>query len=796
MRHRVAGAEAPFDIVWDSLGVAHVYAGSVADAYRGMGYAAGSERLWQIHLSCAFANGEAAALLGKRWFNQDALQRACNVHGGQTKRPASDGDWVVDAYLEGLNSWVQGLAEVPAEFVHADTEPRTFSRSDVAARYRFTAWFQHKSYTEKLLLGRLMATHGIDYFRNHVLHFSDTDAELIAELQEYLRNQDLGVCELAYPEVKGDAHTRSALSFLSGSNNWAVRGGLSRSGKPMLATDPHQPHSIPNTFFYVHLHAPGWDVFGAAFPGVPYFMMGYTRDLAWGLTTGFVDNYDVYVEKLRSNPAAGSGSVAPMFNECLTANGWQPLKRRTETIAIKGDRSQEIEIVRTGHGVLLESLLQELGLGQQGSKAVQTALHWSLDAVPTSAGALARLPLARSAEDFGDLLFENDVCPLVNNIICVDAQDDLRRFIAATLPARQKVTGSVPLAGWRADCEFVRSTAAELTVEVNPASGYSYTANNDTMEERGRYYIHNFPVHNARAVRINELLAGRSDFTLADFTAMQRDLKDLRALEIVPQLLECLEGEESPEISIARDLLARWDGLAAIDSAPACIYYRFLDEFWQRDFLFAVLDDPVLELLPLAAPGLNRFDFSHFLTPGSLWLAHTDKLRSAVRAALIRSVQSITRILGADSMRWQLGDLQKVEFQHSLAKYPHWARMRVGADSLGGSATTLAMAMHVAAPEPDAATDPVVASFAATDGVPWRVYHGPAFRLAIDLADPDHAQFVIAGGNGGLAESPFVTNQYPAWQLGNYFTLCLRREELDAVYEWSCCSPQSEIDED
>ena len=42
MRHRIVGAEAPFDIVWDSLGVAHVYAETVADAYRGMGYAAGS----------------------------------------------------------------------------------------------------------------------------------------------------------------------------------------------------------------------------------------------------------------------------------------------------------------------------------------------------------------------------------------------------------------------------------------------------------------------------------------------------------------------------------------------------------------------------------------------------------------------------------------------------------------------------------------------------------------------------------------------------------------------------------
>ena len=66
-------------------------------------------------------------------------------------------------------------------------------------------------------------------------------------------------------------------------------------------------------------------------------------------------------------------------------------------------------------------------------------MQWSLTDVPTSAGALARLPLAGSAEEFGHLLFEDDVCPLVNNIICVDKDDGLRRFIAATLPAAREL---------------------------------------------------------------------------------------------------------------------------------------------------------------------------------------------------------------------------------------------------------------------------------------------------------------------------------------------------------------------
>lgn len=769
MQHRVEGADAPFEIVWDSLGVAHVYASSVADAYRGMGYAAGSERLWQTHLSCAFANGEAAALLGERWVRQDALQRACNVHGGETQLLTSDGDWVVDAYLQGLNSWVRGLAEVPAEFLHANAEPREFTRADVAARYRFTSWFQHKSWTEKMLLGRLMATHGVDYFRDHVLHLSAADEALIAELEEPLRTLDLGAVELAYPEIQGDPAALEAVSALSGSNNWAVRGRRSASGKPMLATDPHQPHSIPNTFFYVHLHAPGWDAFGTAFPGVPYFMMGYTRDVAWGLTTGFVDCYDVYVEQLR----AGSGSDG--YAEYRSHNGWQPLKRRTETIVINGGGSREVDIVQTSHGVLLESLQESLGMRERAAPDVQTALYWSFDQVPTSAGALARLPLAKSAEEFGELLFENDVCPLVNNIICIDAADNLRRFVATTTPARTSVTGSVPLPGWREDCEFPLSTAAQLVAEVNPDQGYSYTANNDTMEERGEFYIHNFPIHSARADRIGQLLGASDKFSLDDFERMQLDLLDLRAAEVVPQLLSLLQDSTEPELVLACQLLDAWDTRADVGSAAACIYYLYMGDFWQRGFMREILGDDALNLLPLGAPGLNRFDIGSYLVPESPWQKHRAELVRFVQDAMTAAVRKVSAVLGADSKAWRWGDLQQISFKHSLAKFPHWQNMQVGPDPLGGSATTLAMAMAVRRAEKAPSDEPLL-----------RVYHGPAYRLCVDLADPDHARFVIAGGNGGRADSPFVANQYAAWVGGDYFTLSLKREELEVIQEWSC----------
>ena len=753
MKYKVVEADAPFEIVWDKLGIPHVYASSVADAYRGMGYAAGYERLWQIHLSCAFANGEAAALLGERFIQQDAFQRAFNVHGGLTELPASDGDWIADAYLEGLNAYVRSLDEVPPEFNHAEVEPREFNRADIAARYRFTSWFQHKSWTEKLVLGRLMATHGVDYFSNHVLHFSDEDRSLIEELNEPLRNLDPMMIRLAYPFVN--------VPSFSGSNNWAVTGDLSSSGKPILATDPHQPYTIPNTFFYSHLNAGSWNAFGAAFPGVPYFMMGYTSEIAWGLTTGFVDCYDLFVEEIKAD-------------QYRTQSGWKSLETRIEKIDVKGKSTKEITIQNTHHGVLLEPLMKELGMSNIKNEQFQTSLYWSLQNVATSAGALALLPTAGSAKEFGELLFENEVCPLVNNIICVDKESQLERYIATTTPVRKGVTGSVPLAGWKEKYDFPLTNSEQLLVEKNPSNGFALTANNDTMGETGEFYIHNFPTHNARADRIRELLGKKKKFSVEDFCSMQLDLNDLRANEVLPDLIKILQESKDKEVRLAAKLLKEWDCSSSTESRGACLYYPFLDRFWQRKYMYKVLKDELINLLPLGAPGLNRFDISSFINSTTAWKEHEELLKTTIQEEMRIVVDRVKLSLGNDFSKWRWGDLHKIQFQHSLNNYPAWENLKLGPDEIGGSPTTLGMAMHMGK-GPGKTNE---------SEVPCRVYHGPAYRLVVDLADPQSAKFVIAGGNGGRVDSEFCLNQYATWLKGQYFTLKLKREEVDEHTIW------------
>ena len=45
----------------------------------------------------------------------------------------------------------------------------------------------------------------------------------------------------------------------TGSNNWAIHGSRTASGRPIVANDPHRAHAVPSLRYLVHLSAPGFD---------------------------------------------------------------------------------------------------------------------------------------------------------------------------------------------------------------------------------------------------------------------------------------------------------------------------------------------------------------------------------------------------------------------------------------------------------------------------------------------------------------------------------------------------------
>lgn len=47
-----------------------------------------------------------------------------------------------------------------------------------------------------------------------------------------------------------------------GSNAWAVAGSRTRSGKPLLAGDPHISFAVPAVWYEAELSAPGFNLYG------------------------------------------------------------------------------------------------------------------------------------------------------------------------------------------------------------------------------------------------------------------------------------------------------------------------------------------------------------------------------------------------------------------------------------------------------------------------------------------------------------------------------------------------------
>ncbi|HJK96024.1 MAG TPA: penicillin acylase family protein [Polyangiaceae bacterium LLY-WYZ-14_1] len=135
-----------------------------------------------------------------------------------------------------------------------------------------------------------------------------------------------------------------------GSNNWLVAGEHTASGLPILANDPHLQLTSPPIWWMVHLNTAAkggdLDVMGVSFAGIPGVVIGWNRDVAWGVTTTGYDVTDVYAETI-DRSADGAGTVR--FNGEEVA-----IETVTETILVDQGDPVEVDIqVVPHHGPLL-----------------------------------------------------------------------------------------------------------------------------------------------------------------------------------------------------------------------------------------------------------------------------------------------------------------------------------------------------------------------------------------------------------------------------------------------------------
>jgi penicillin amidase len=455
----VPGLQEPVEVLRDRWGVPHVYARSAEDLFFAQGFVAAQDRLFQMDLWRRVAVGETAAVVGKRGLETDRLARLLKYRGDADAEWASyapDARSIATAFTRGVNACIDHAGDrLPLEFQVLGIRPARWRPEDCLGR--MSGIVMTRNFRNELARAELVAAVGVEKARR----LAPTDPP-----RDYAPTPGLdlaGIDRSVLAEYNLAIKPVSFQSAADGSNNWAVDGTLSASGKPLMASDPHRAITLPSLRYLVHLHAPGWNVIGSGEPALPGVALGHNQRVAWGFTIVGTDQADVYVEE--TNPADSA--------EYRAGDRWEKMKIIREKVAVRGEAQPlEVELRFTRHGPVIH---------QDARRHRAYALRWA-GMEPGGAAYLGSLALdrARSGRELVAALSAWKAPS--ENVVYADVDGYIGWVAAALTPVRKGWDGLLPVPGARGAFEWQGFLPlGELPQAHNPPAHFIATANHNIL---------------------------------------------------------------------------------------------------------------------------------------------------------------------------------------------------------------------------------------------------------------------------------------------------------------------------
>ncbi|MBK1841675.1 penicillin acylase family protein [Azospirillum sp. YIM B02556] len=741
----IPGNGAPAEIVRDRQGVVHIFAATERDAYRALGYAHAQDRLWQMETMRRAGAGRLAELVGTKYgdfaLRSDRLMRTLGVRRAAEAMEATlspEARSAFEAYADGVNAYLVTRSEgLPVEFQLLRHTPEPWTVADSLVWAKLMALQLSANYRDELfrsrLLERLSPSQVDDLFPSDAPGSPTT-------LASDLRGMDLR------ETVRRTLAALPRIGFDTASNEWALTGARTTTGKPILANDPHLGLEAPILWYLARIVTPGFTVTGATVPGVPLTILGHNGKIAWGFTTTHGDTQDLFVEKPDPQDPA----------RYLTPDGSQPFETHAETIAIAGEASQPLTVRSTRHGPILSDL-DAAPAG--GPPAPMLALSFpGLADDDTSAEALYRLNHAGSAEGAREAL-RLHVAPQ-QNVVYADVTGEVGFITTGRVPIRRKSDGRVPVPGWTGEYDWTGFLPYyALPQAVNPPSGQFVNANNAVVGRDYPYRLATEWPDPSRAKRIVEML-GNGRHSVEDAARQQMDIVSLPGRDFLPELLKY---PAPPGLaSDAAALLRGWDGRMDRDRPEPLIFTA-----WLRELVRAVFAD---ELGPDFASywELRPEALRHVLNERPEWCDDITTPQKESCADMVgRSLEAAVAMLaerhGSSPKGWRWGDDHRVALTH---------RMLSRLPLIGGKADLSV--------ETDGDFFTVNRGSTATrdPANPFSHVHGAGFRAVYDLADLDNSRFVIATGQSGNIWSRHWGDLVELWRDGGSLRLAGDRGTL------------------
>ncbi|MBI5303098.1 MAG: penicillin acylase family protein [Chloroflexi bacterium] len=763
---RVAGLQAPVEVLRDAWGVPHLYAANRDDLFFAQGYVHAQDRLWQMELNRRVGYGRLAEIFGALALDSDRLIRTLGfARSAQRDWDALDADTrhALECYARGVNAFLaQNGSRLPPEFLLLGFKPEPWRALDAVVFAKFMGWGLSGNWDTEILRAAFIGKLGVERAMELETDYPRTNPTILPSA--IFRN--LADAMTAQFDA---AKNLPMLGIRGGSNNWVVDGVKTHTGKPLLANDPHLALTLPGVWYENHLVAPDYAVTGVSFAGAPGVVIGHNREIAWGFTNAFPDVQDLYIEK--ANPANP--------REFEYRGKYEPATMVREEIRVKGRAELHVEeVVITRHGPILNRVIA------LDDKSAPLALRWVGNEPSGTVQAFLKINAASTWDEFTHAI--RDWTVPSQNMVFADRVGNIGFYQPGKIPVRAQGLGLVPSPGWTGEFEWIGWIPhEELPHAFNPPQHFVATANNQVVGDDYPHWLTRDYSNGYRAARITTLLCEKEKLTPDDFARIQRDVYCAPAKTLTAHLLT-LQPRDDPSTPLrarfetrALAELKTWDYHLTAESVAGGIC-KTVEHFALRRLLADKLGDTLtnhfcgMGFHPVVSPITFFYDRALVMLlrtleqEQSVWYTDAATGKTRTRAEFLTlafgdAIAALRQKYGDDLSRWSWGNLHQIHLDHALGAVKPLDKIFSRAPRpLGGDPSTVLQGAYL-------------------PGFPIHSAHFlPSWRQIIDLADWDNSRAVHLPGQSGHPASEHYTDMIVPWLRGEYHALAWSREKVDA----------------
>jgi penicillin amidase len=732
----ISGLGSDVTVYRDERGMPHIYAANEHDLYFSTGYVMAQERLWFMDLIRRVTTGRLSEVMGEKLAETDKFLRCLEMTAKSRMLLSNEDPRVLtcmQAYADGVNAYIAAAGKkLPPEFRILGYKPDPWKLEDIANIIGYMGWDLAKdNLASDIFYYRLSQKVGIEKVTQLIPDWNAVNSVAFPDFrldEKLLKDARAFISSMDTLEALG-------IASFSGSNNWAVSGKRTETGKPVLSNDMHLSFGSPGIWMQVHQVIPGkLNVTGVAVPGEPFIVAGHNEKIAWGETNLMVDDIDLFAEKI--NPQNE--------NQYFFNGEWKNMILKKEIINIKGGKQDSVIIKYTHRGPIIS--------GFRDVKDASLSMRWSGYDSSDELRSVYLLNRAAGWDEFRSAI--NFFKSANQNFVYADVEGNIGLNTGAGIPVR-KGDGTIIRNGetdefdWKGYVPF-----EQLPFSYNPANGYVSSANNKTVIEGYPYYISSDFALPYRINRIRQMLDEKETFNIEDFKRMILDQYSDYAALLTPFILKLnsKKQELTPLEANALETLEGWDyDMNASLVAPSVF------EFFRISFIYNLLADELGDLYPQLFKTTRDYYIYRIIKNGpDVWVDNIntpqiETLDDIILKSFRDCISSLSLQYGEDQSKWEWGSIHKITIEHPLGSVKILDRI-FGLNSatygIGGSDHTVSVYSY---------------------GEGFKVNHGASERHIFNTADWDESFTITPTGASGVPASEFYLSQTKAYLEGKFY---------------------------